>query len=210
MPTYYSYVITRDYGFAPNPFGRECTLATCKPQIRKFAVVGDWVFGTTSVAGNRSPKLVFAMEVTGKTDFNSYYSDPIYQYKKPVMNGSLKKMYGDNIYHSSITQDGAIQWLQDDSHHSLKDGTTNIYNLERDTNNSDSVLVSDHFYYLGKEAMDIPSGMVNAFCKKGPAYRTVDELDAQRIIRILTCRYSKGFVADPAQFRGTFKRYNGK
>ena len=31
----YSYIITRDYGFAPNPFGGVCTLATCKPKIRK-------------------------------------------------------------------------------------------------------------------------------------------------------------------------------
>ena len=39
----YSYVITRDYGFAPNPFGGICTLATCKPGIRNHATVGDWV-----------------------------------------------------------------------------------------------------------------------------------------------------------------------
>ena len=36
----YSYVITRDYGFAPNPFGGICTLATCKPGIRNHAKVG--------------------------------------------------------------------------------------------------------------------------------------------------------------------------
>ena len=41
----YSYVITRDYGFAPNPFWNICTLATCKPQIREHALKGDWVAG---------------------------------------------------------------------------------------------------------------------------------------------------------------------
>src|SRR5712671_5339411 len=31
----YSYVVARDFGFAPNPFFGVCTLATCKPDIRK-------------------------------------------------------------------------------------------------------------------------------------------------------------------------------
>jgi hypothetical protein len=42
----FSYVVARDYGFAPNPFHRHCTLATCKPGIRARAAVGDWVIGT--------------------------------------------------------------------------------------------------------------------------------------------------------------------
>ena len=34
----------RDYGFAPNPFHRTCTLATCKPDIRSSAYAqGDWI-----------------------------------------------------------------------------------------------------------------------------------------------------------------------
>lgn len=41
----YSYVITRDYGFAPNPFWGICSLATCKPQIRQRALKGDWIAG---------------------------------------------------------------------------------------------------------------------------------------------------------------------
>ncbi|WP_225761747.1 hypothetical protein [Acinetobacter sp. Marseille-P8610] len=31
----FSYVVSRDFGFAPNPFFNFCTLATCKPKIRK-------------------------------------------------------------------------------------------------------------------------------------------------------------------------------
>ena len=46
--TIYSYVVARDYGFAPNPFYGCCTLATCKPIIRRMAQVGDWVIGTGS------------------------------------------------------------------------------------------------------------------------------------------------------------------
>ena len=33
MPKSYSYVVARDYGFAPNPFNGILTLAACKPVI---------------------------------------------------------------------------------------------------------------------------------------------------------------------------------
>lgn len=48
---FYSYVIPRDFGFAPNPYFGYCTLATCKQGIRKSAHVGDWIgaFGAASM-----------------------------------------------------------------------------------------------------------------------------------------------------------------
>ena len=48
----YSYIITRDYGFAPNPYGGMCTLATCKPVIRRKAQIGDWV---AAIGGSSTP-----------------------------------------------------------------------------------------------------------------------------------------------------------
>ena len=33
----YSYIVARDFGFAPNPFNGVLTLATCKPIVRKGA-----------------------------------------------------------------------------------------------------------------------------------------------------------------------------
>ena len=39
----FSYKMTSDTGFAPNPFGRRLTLATCKPMIRQSTHEGDWV-----------------------------------------------------------------------------------------------------------------------------------------------------------------------
>jgi hypothetical protein len=35
------YVVKHDGGFAPNPFHGFCTLACCKPKIRKGAKEGD-------------------------------------------------------------------------------------------------------------------------------------------------------------------------
>jgi hypothetical protein len=95
----YSYVIPRDFGFAPNPFGGFCTLATCKPRIRKAAVKGDWILGTGSAVNKQTGRIVYLMNVDLKLTFDQYWHDARFQFKKPIMNGSLKLMYGDNIYH---------------------------------------------------------------------------------------------------------------
>ena len=96
----YSYVLRRDYGFAPNPFFGYCTLATCKPIIRRVAQVNDWVVGTGSAAKGSpvSGRLIYAMRVSEKLTFAQYWEDERFANKKPVMNGSLKQKYGDNIY----------------------------------------------------------------------------------------------------------------
>jgi hypothetical protein len=60
----FSYVVARDYGFAPNPFFGFCTLATCKPKIRAAAALGDWIVGTGSCAYGLEGRLVYAMRVT--------------------------------------------------------------------------------------------------------------------------------------------------
>jgi len=147
----YAYSITRDFGFAPNPFHGVCTLATCKPDIRSSATVGDWVLGIGG--GNirgASRKCILLMKVTKKISFQEYWSDLVYSIKKPLRNGSRVRMLGDNIYHREANG----KWVQEDSHHSQPDGTINQVNLARDTK-SDNVLISDFFLYFGKEAISI-------------------------------------------------------
>jgi Nucleotide modification associated domain 2 len=51
----FSYKMTNDSGFAPNPFWGRLTLATCKPEIRKAKRVGDWIAGFTSRELCRDP-----------------------------------------------------------------------------------------------------------------------------------------------------------
>ena len=50
----FSYVVAHDTGFSPNPFFGYCTLACCKPVIRRSAQAGDWVvgLGRTSLGGS--------------------------------------------------------------------------------------------------------------------------------------------------------------
>lgn len=47
-PNIFRYIVAYDHGTAPRPYGGVCTLAICKPTIRKAARVGDWVIGFRS------------------------------------------------------------------------------------------------------------------------------------------------------------------
>jgi hypothetical protein len=147
----YSYVVARDYGFAPNPFYGTCTLATCKPVLRRKASVGDWVIGTGSAANGLTGHLVYAMRVDEAMSFDDYFADPRFEAKKPNLAGSLKQAFGDNIY----SRDVAGKWQQLDSHHSLQDGSLNPNNIANDTN-PNRLLLSDHFAYFGVAAPQIP------------------------------------------------------
>jgi len=139
----FSYSITRDFGFAPNPFHGCCTLATCKPHVRKAAKTGDWIMGVGgSALGPMKRRCIFLMKVSTKVKFQDYWEDDRYALKKPVRNGSNVQMLGDNIYHKE--DDG--KWIQEDSHHSNTDGTPNLVNLKRDTGSCDYVLISDFFF----------------------------------------------------------------
>src|ERR1700691_5469200 len=129
MMRLHSYVVARDYGFAPNPFFGICTLATCKPRIRSAAKIDDWVVGTGSKTRLRDDHLVYAMRVTGSLTFEEYWADPRFRRKKPNLRGSKKQAFGDNIYFRT-TRNG--KWRQLNSHHSLNDGSPNAENIETD------------------------------------------------------------------------------
>jgi hypothetical protein len=148
----HSYVVARDYGFAPNPFFGICTLATCKPGIRSVAQIGDWVVGTGSKKHERDKNIVFAMCVMGTMTFNQYWTDPRFQAKKPNLRGSKKQAFGDNIYSKDAR---TTRWCQVNSHHSLNDGSPNESNVAADTS-TDRVLISDDFVYWGGAGPPLP------------------------------------------------------
>jgi hypothetical protein len=60
--------------------------------------------------------------------------------------------FGDNIYR----RDRSGEWRQENSHHSLGDGSVNRANIEHDTQ-TNRVLVSDHFTYWGDDGPRIPA-----------------------------------------------------
>lgn len=149
--TLYSYIVRRDYGFAPNPFHGFCTLATCKHVTRRVARPGDWIIGTGSKEHQRQGQLIYAMRVTERLSFDEYWDDPRFVLKRPDLTGSTMRWYGDNIYH----QVDAV-WVQEDSHHSLPGGEVNPINYVDDLKTK-YVLVSNEYWYFGREAPIIPA-----------------------------------------------------
>ncbi len=171
----YSYVVARDFGFAPNPFFGVCTLATCKPIIRRTANVGDWIVGTGSGSRGRKERLVFSMEVSRTMTFTEYWNDPAFKMKRPNLNGSQKLAFGDNIYHKV-----GGTFTQADSHHSYADGSPNPHNIRNDTQ-TDRVLIADKFVYWGGDGPLIPQ-----------RFRNTPDICA---VRGHKCHFPDGFAA---------------
>lgn len=169
MSRLHSYVVRYDSGFAPNPFYGYCTLATCKPDIRKAANRGDWVVGSGSAAQSvqRGGHLVHAMRVTEILSFDEYDADPRFARKKPYRLGSRKQSCGDNVYFRNPANN---RWQQRDSFHTTEAGEPHPQHIARDTG-VNRVLISDDFVYYGGYGPRIPEELVDAdgrpVCKQG-------------------------------------------
>jgi len=139
LPELFSYIVPTDSGFAPNPFGAICTLACCKPKIRQYANVGDWIIGTTPAPDKG--KLVYAMRVDRGLTFDLYWQFPEYECKKPTKDSGC----GDNIYKMGIA--GELVQVKNLSHSEK--------HIKSDTS-VNRVLISKTFYYFGANAVEIP------------------------------------------------------
>ena len=198
VPKLFSYVVARDFGFAPNPFYQFCTLATCKPEIRRSAQVGDWVAGTGSKSRSRSDRLVYVMRVTETMSFDDYWDDPRFEAKRPNLYSSRRKAFGDNIYHRASVSG---EWVQSDSHHSFPNGVSNPRNTVRDTR-VNRVLVSDDFVYWGGNGPAFPFFAGKDIRQPGQAHRcrfpqeVVDEF-----IAWIRRRDEKGYSGTPTDWR---------
>lgn len=206
MPNLFMYVVDRDFGFAPNPFHSLCTLATCKPITRRVAEVNDWVIGMGGARLNATGKCIFAMRISEIITFEEYWSNPKYKDKKPVRNGSKKMIVGDNIYNRV---NGV--WQQANSHHSMPDGSQNIHNVRNDTQ-SNSVLVSNHFFYFGSSAVQIPNEILQEIgYKNGRNHRKFCIASAKILIDFLEKNHGRNIVhADPFDFNIASSRYSAK
>lgn len=168
MVRIYSYVVRYDSGFAPNPFYGYCTLATCKPDVRRAAQVGDWVVGSAS--NNRSVKrgghLVYAMRVTEAISFDVYANDKRFSSKRPFRMGSRKQSCGDDIYYRRTPNS---HWSQINSFHSNEDGTIQPQHVARDTGVNRVLISNDFIAWWGRTKF--PSNLRDrsgrSICKSG-------------------------------------------
>lgn len=151
----FSYVVRYDTGFAPHVFNGICTLATCKPQIRRAAGLGDWILGTSGLRYcDSSLRVVYLMQVTeDPIPFDLY--DSLYPERRPSPQNPL----GDNIYFLDPAS-GQFQ-QRPNAHHGPK-------NMPGDLS-STSVLVSRRFLYFGNRIPKLPDDL--DVVKKGPGHR---------------------------------------
>jgi hypothetical protein len=208
MPNVYMYVVARDFGFAPNPFDGVCTLATCKPRIRKTAQIGDWVVGMGGAKLKAVGRCIYAMQVTDTLTFDAYWDNPEYLSKRPVRNGSRKTIMGDNIYHQPA---GTTAWVQEDSHHSQIDGSPELSNIKNDTQ-TNRVLISRYFYYFGAAAPEIPNHILNQLgYLNGIGHRKFTLAKAQPLLDWIHAEYkgrANTVIGDPYQFMKSSSRYS--
>lgn len=148
----FSYKLTNDSGFAPNPFFNIMTLATCKPYMRNSKKIGDWIAGFTSVklCGDKvgEERLIYLMKVTDKIPISDYFINP--DFKNKIPNLSKKEFIyqtGDNIY--KPIGDSYVQL--ENRNHTLDD-------KKRDFKGK-FVLLSTNFYYFGRRPLKISNSL---------------------------------------------------
>jgi hypothetical protein len=199
----HSYIVEHDMGFAPNPFHGVCTLSACKPPIRKYAEIGDYIIGTGTARRHLQGRLVYLMKVSKIVGFDDYWKDANFARKKAVMNGSLVQRYGDNIYHRDPVT-GA--WIQEDSFHSRKGGEADPDNLRLDTGSTDHVLVAYWFIYWGGDGPQIPDRF-SRFVHKGIGQKRInDATSVNEFLAWATPQGEPGVIGDPCEWKYTPKK----
>ena len=137
------------------------------------------------------------------TTFDSYWNDSRFQNKKPIMNGSFKTLYGDNIYFHENDE-----WIQADSHHSRENGIVNRANLERDTGITDKVLICNQFFYLGASMIEISNDYPDCI-HRYVGHHIVSEADCIKLWEFLMAKYPEGGLIDYPNLFRSFTRYAG-
>ena len=175
--TLFSYVVRDDAGFAPNPEKEYCTLACCKPIIRRTAKKGDWVVGTGSVKHNAQKKIIYAMKITEEPiDFEKYGRDE--RFKNRI----------DNIY------------LKDGNTNGYKQKPNRFHGGEEKKRDLSGAFIlisnSNNFSYFGMNAKELDPGF-EKMIKKGPGHKCKFDPDLVNSFVEWAKRLPKGKQGEP-------------
>ena len=195
----YSYKMTHDSGFAPNPFYKTLTLATCKPGIRRTKKNrgngdSDWVAGFASKALANHPNkrltldsnaLIWIGRVEKSLTFEDYFNAPDFKDKKPDSNGDAIQKVGDNIYKPLVSAPcKSIDFHQLRSEHDESHKTNDL--------GGERVLIFKEFWYFGAEGKPLSSDIAIPTGPTCYGYKTT--FDNEQILRVLINKHSGGKI----------------
>lgn len=178
----YSYVVTHDFGFAPNPYGGVLTLATCKPRIRRFASPGDWILGTGSAKGIGCNRLIFAAKVSMSMPTAEYGASTTYQFKIP----SKERRHGDNIYFRDVRND----WNQ------RRNPFHGFEEMKHDLS-GENVLVCREYWYFGDRAPTLPTKF-QCLVKRGPNHKNNTKHPKADVFINWLRKFEAGVIGQPS------------
>jgi hypothetical protein len=144
----FTYKVAHDGGSAPNPFHGLCTLAICKPAIRRVAKKDDVILGLG--CGNDGARIVYCMVVDAVVSWAEYIkgcqlgnlikNDKKYQNLKRKIPKSTKDQ-GDCIWRDAIDYSDSLEsWS----------GHGGEHDFNRDVKNGENVLLGEAYWYFGK------------------------------------------------------------
>lgn len=136
----YRYIVQWDGGSAPRPFGDVCSLAICKPAIRRTASEGDWIIGLRSC---RNDQVVYVMQVNEILPFDEYWSDPRFEGRRPSASPVPDNIYRPN-YSGMLAQ--------------VKNVVHDEGNIDNDLSGR-RVLLGRRFWYFGTSSPDLPENL---------------------------------------------------
>lgn len=205
MVRLFSYKLTSDTGFAPNPFWGYLTLATCKPGIRGSKKTGDWIAGFTSKELNGDEvgkeKLIYLMKVEEKLTTAEYFSDKRFRKKIPkIKHRNCIYKTGDNIYRPIVNNPTSPKHFEQ-----IKNVNHNKRNIKRDLSKM-FVLSAREYYYFGKDALSFGNKSNNIPLKyrpktpTGPSLNGVLTRDEEKVfefINYIQNNYCIGVKANP-------------
>lgn len=213
----HTYVMTDDSGYAPNPYWGYLTLACCMPDIRRKAKKDDWIIGFRgktlykqdigSIEGvNPSViyKIVYMMKITEcPMTYAQYYENQIFKRKIPQYDHEdFRHRKGDNCY-AMIGE----EFVQIRCDHTYDDKAKTKDKMEHDLGGK-FVLVSNDFFYFGRNAIATPSWLktrIKNFPNALPGAMITDDKaiikKVESFAEKLKIKYGGNFVGTPHAVR---------
>lgn len=156
MERLYSYKMSHDDGFAPNPYFGVLTLATCMCKMRRNTKVGNWIAGWTSrkTATPTPPgeeRLIYLAKVTDKIPIAEYWDR--FPMKRPS-DADEKATHGDNIYCPDSSSPDGFRLVG-----SIHRKPSDTERIRKDLDGGFVLVCKEYYFFSAGSPLDIPQDL---------------------------------------------------